>query len=67
MSQKEARQIYRGLLEDKVLLDMFPDLTGDWEKDKGRFMGMYNKNMEALSGDDFDLEEDLFFEDDFNL
>ena len=67
MSQKEARQIYQGLLDEGSLLDMFPDSTGDWKKDKSRFMDLYNKNMEAISGDLLDLDEDTYFEEDFNF
>lgn len=53
-----AKKEYHILLENKELLEMFPDFTGKWSKDKKDFTKFYEMNEEILN-----LEGDLEFED----
>lgn len=42
--KKEVKDIYNMLKDSGELLEMFPGLTGEWEKDKIVFTRMYNRN-----------------------
>lgn len=44
----EAKKEYDAMLNSGDLEILFPDMTGDWEKDKKRFIRNYNKNQEIL-------------------
>jgi hypothetical protein len=62
MSMREMKSIYYSLLESGDLLDMFPNLTGEWVKDKKDFKRQYDMNNQALiEGYEFDE----FYEDEF--
>lgn len=55
MPKEEIEPIYRALLASGDLLEMFPDLTGEWSKDRRSFEQQYNINEQAIEGDlDFD-------------
>lgn len=57
MSKKEAKLIYETMLASGELLELFPDLTGDWSKDKKHFMSQYDLNEDFLqSGMDLDFD-----------
>jgi len=58
MSKKEAKLIYESMLKDGDLKAMFPDMTGDWLKDKKTFMQHYDVTQEFIEGTD-----DLGFDD----
>lgn len=59
---REMKSIYYSLLESGDLLDMFPNLTGEWVKDKKDFKRQYDMNNQALiEGYEFDE----FYEDEF--
>ncbi len=45
---EEIRRQYEVLLDMGTLLELFPRLTGDWEKDQKRFIAEYNENMNLL-------------------
>lgn len=63
MPDKEINAIYETLKENGDLFNIFPDMTGEWEKDRKRFTKEYGRN-EIMLGDieicdseteDFDL------------
>lgn len=57
MGKKEARKIYEQLLESG---DLPSDFSGEWAKDRSRFIGQYEKDEEILTEklDFFELDED---------
>lgn len=62
MSESEIKNLYDSLVKSGDLEDVFPDLTGDWMKDKKKFIVEYEKNQEMLDfnlGDIYD-EDDIF-------
>lgn len=66
MSQKEIKKLYDSLLHSGDLLEEFPNMTGEWKKDKKEFTDQYMKNEEILNQDILDLddtEEDQFLDD----
>lgn len=67
MSQEVAKREYRALLDSGELLDIFPDFTGVWSKDKKEFIRYQEMNEQVLSNldVDFDLEDGFenFYED----
>ncbi len=46
---KEVKKEYDAMLNSGDLEILFPDMTGNWEKDKNRFIRNYNKNQEILN------------------
>ncbi len=59
---REMKSIYYSLLESGDLLDMFPNLTGEWVKDKKDFKRQYDmNNQDLIEGYEFDE----FYEDEF--
>lgn len=57
---------YNHLLSKGYLLELFPDLTGEWEQDKKEFIVQYNKNQELLNEDlTVDDEDEDFYADDY--
>lgn len=61
MSTTELELIYRSLVDSGDLVDMFPNMTGNWEKDKKKFSASY---LDATYlGEGFDTyEEDIYDE-----
>lgn len=57
MSEKLARAEYQLLSDMGDLLMLYPDLTGDWEEDKRKFMSLWESNQNALNSD-FAEDED---------
>lgn len=51
MSKKQMKMVYQSLLESGDLLDMYPDLTGNWKEDEKDFRIQYEFNNENLLGD----------------
>ncbi|MFT6125890.1 MAG: hypothetical protein ACJAVA_000332 [Flavobacteriaceae bacterium] len=48
---------YNSLLENGELLDMFPELSGSWLKDKSNFTVLWEKNIEAIKKIDVNFDE----------
>ena len=65
MSENVARDIYMNLLSAGMLPT---GMSGEWEKDKKKFMSDYNNNEDILNSDPFnflDEEEDEYFNEDY--
>lgn len=60
MSQKEMKAIYNSLLSTSDLEDMFPTLSGVWEKDKTQFKKLYEENQSLLDFSDNGEDDDFF-------
>lgn len=58
MSESEIKSLYDSLIKSGDLLDVYPDMTGDWKKDKGKFEKEYEANQRMLDLDNEDLYED---------
>lgn len=56
MSSRQLKSIYESLLKSGDLLDFYPELTGEWKKDKEDFRLQYEFNNESLLGG-FEYEE----------
>lgn len=54
-----AKKQYNTLLESGDLFELYPGLTGEWEKDKKIFVDYYELNMIAIKNIDVDFEDDL--------
>lgn len=55
MSESLARSEYQLLLDVGDLLELYPELSGNWELDKVRFMALWDANQDALN---FNFVED---------
>lgn len=55
MSTNEIRAVYDALLDSGDLEEMFPNLTGNWEKDKKEFSEQYEITEHLLEEDDEDF------------
>jgi hypothetical protein len=49
MSENLARAEYQLLSDMGDLLALYPELTGDWEEDKDKFMLWWESNQDALN------------------
>ena len=69
MSASEIKKWYESLRQSGDLLAMFPNLTGNWEKDKKDFTHQYNTTellLNDISDDDDDfLEDEFIFNEDY--
>ncbi len=54
----KAKNEYQVLLENGELLEMYPGLSGSWDKDKKRFTIIWEQNIEAIKDIDVDFDED---------
>ena len=52
MSIKEAKALYVAMLDSGELLDFYPNLIGEWEKDKSKFLKEYESNNRMIDGDE---------------
>lgn len=59
MSVNDIRAMYDALVDSGDLNEMFPNLTGVWEKDQKEFSRAYETTEHLLEDDDDDLFEDL--------
>lgn len=48
--KSEIRSLYDFLLESGDLLDFFPQLEGEWAKDKKEFAELYAENQALIKG-----------------
>mgnify|MGYP003643019914 CR=1 FL=1 len=53
----KIKKEYCSLLDNGELLDMFPELSGSWLKDKSKFTDLWNKNIEAIKNIDVNFDE----------
>lgn len=53
----KLKQGYDALLRDGELLEMYPELSGSWEKDKEAFSVIWEQNIEAIKNIDIDYDE----------
>ena len=53
----KVKKEYDNLLENGELLDIFPELTGSWRKDKNKFTVLWDKNIEAIKNIDINFNE----------
>jgi hypothetical protein len=51
MSKKQLKSIYEALIKSGDLLEMYPELTGEWKIDKEDFRSQYEFNNDSLLGD----------------
>lgn len=51
MSLEQAKKEYQSLLDSGSLDELFPMLTGDWEKDKDLFVDMFILNKDIFGED----------------
>ena len=49
MSENLARSEYQLLSDMGDLLELYPELTGSWVKDKAKFMALWESNQDALN------------------
>ena len=61
MSNSEAKAFYDAMLESGDFKDMFPNLSGVWEKDKNIFIQNYQLNEDLLN----DLDGIIDLDDEF--
>ena len=52
-----SRTEYKVLLENGELLEMYPELSGSWSKDKEKFSILWEQNLEAIKDIDVDFDE----------
>lgn len=52
-----AQSQYELLLDSGELKEMFPKLSGRWEKDQTEFVKWYEANIEAIRDIDVDFED----------
>lgn len=53
----KASKEYNLLLESGELLELYPELSGVWEKDKKRFIYMWEQNQELFMDLDIDYDD----------
>lgn len=53
----KAKEEYNVLLENGELLELYPELSGSWAKDKKKFTTIWEQNIEAIKNIDIDFEE----------
>lgn len=53
-----VKKEYQVLLDSGELLEMYPELSGSWEKDKKKFTLIWEQNVEAIKNIDVTFEED---------
>ncbi len=53
----KVKKEYDILLDNGELLIMFPELSGEWKKDKNSFISLWNKNTEAIKDIDVNFNE----------
>lgn len=48
---------YTSLLETGELLEIFPELSGSWAKDRSKFTVLWEKNIAAIKNIDVNFDE----------
>ena len=57
MSARELKLVYESLRDSGDLLEMYPNLTGEWKKDKPIFKKQYEFNSDFLLGSGYSEDE----------
>lgn len=57
MSVRELKLVYESLRDSGDLLEMYPNLTGEWKKDKPIFKKQYEFNSDFLLGSGYSEDE----------
>lgn len=53
----KAKNEYDVLLDNGELLELYPELSGSWTKDKKKFTKIWEQNIEAIKNIDIDFDE----------
>ena len=53
----KVKKEYDVLLENGELLEMYPELSGSWSKDKNKFTAIWEQNIEAIKNIDVNFDE----------
>jgi len=53
----KAKEEYNILLDKGELLEMYPELSGHWIKDRRKFTKIWKQNIEAIRNIDIDFNE----------
>ena len=61
----KAKQEYDVLVESGELLELYPELSGSWRKDKKSFTEIWEKNLEAINDEDDTLFNEFDEYDEF--
>lgn len=62
MSAQEIKKEYDALLQSGDLKEMFPTMSGDWNKDKSEFTNLYSLNEDLFGNEELDLEDEDFYD-----
>ena len=64
--QSDLEKEYNALLESGALLEMFPDLKGNWKDDKKVFTSQHNLNVDFINDVEIGDNEEDYYEDEYN-
>lgn len=53
----KVKNEYNVLLQSGDLLELYPELSGSWPKDKKKFTLIWEQNVEAIKDIDVDFDE----------
>lgn len=53
----KAKEEYNVLLDGGELLEIYPELSGSWSKDKKIFTKIWEQNIKAIKNTDIDFDE----------
>lgn len=53
----KVKKEYDVLLDSGELLEMYPELSGSWKKDKNKFTKIWEQNIKAIKDIDVDFDE----------
>lgn len=53
----KAKDEYQNLLASEDLEKLYPELTGEWKKDKAEFTRLYDLNNDAINNISVEFEE----------
>lgn len=53
----KVKDEYEVLLDSGELLELYPELSGSWAKDKKKFTKIWEQNIEAIKNIDVDFDE----------
>lgn len=53
----KAKEEYNVLLDNGELLELYPELSGSWAKDKKKFTVIWEQNIEAIKNIDVNFDE----------
>jgi len=65
--EKRFRKLYDSMLGSGELKDVFGSMTGDWEKDKKKFIKEQLDMEELLNMKDVDTDSDDYYDYDYDI